>query len=116
MIVVDSSALIAIVLREPDAEACFLAMRGRGPVHVSAATLAETLIVAIRKNIEPVTEADARNAADAFRRWGKGRHPAALNYGDCFAYALAKELNCPLLFVGGDFSDTDIVSALDLGR
>lgn len=51
-------------------------------------------------------------AADAYSRWGKGIHPAALNYGDCFAYATAKEFGCPLLFIGNDFSQTDIEPAI----
>jgi ribonuclease VapC len=59
-----------------------------------------------------VTPASARHVARAYERWGKGFHPAGLNFGDCFAYALAKEHSCPLLFVGKDFSKTDIASVL----
>jgi len=59
-----------------------------------------------------VTEETAERAAAAYARWGKGNHPAGLNFGDCFAYALAEQMNCPLLFVGDDFSKTDIVPAL----
>ena len=55
----------------------------------------------------------ARQAGAAYRQWGKGFHPAGLNFGDCFAYALAKEQNCPLLFIGNDFSRTDIKPARD---
>jgi ribonuclease VapC len=62
--------------------------------------------------IVPVTAETARLALDGFRRYGKGRHPAGLNYGDCFSYAAAKHLDCPLLFVGDDFSRTDLRSAL----
>lgn len=63
--------------------------------------------------IEPVTEIQARVARAAFREYGKGMgHPAGLNFGDCFAYALAKSLDIPLLYKGDDFSKTDIVSAL----
>lgn len=64
-------------------------------------------------SIEPVTEAQARIARQAYRRFGKGNgHPARLNFGDCFAYALARDRNEPLLFVGNDFIHTDIRSAL----
>lgn len=60
----------------------------------------------------PVAPMDADTVADAYDRWGKGVHPAGLNFGDCFAYALAKSQNCPLLFVGDDFAQTDVESAL----
>ncbi len=59
-----------------------------------------------------VTKASAVGAAEAHRRWGRGRHPAGLNYGDCFTYELAARMNCPLLYVGDDFSKTDLASAL----
>lgn len=67
--------------------------------------------------IDTVNQPDAigRLAADAFLRFGKGRHPAGLNLGDCFAYALAKSLNAPLLYKGDDFGRTDIASALPAG-
>jgi ribonuclease VapC len=58
--------------------------------------------------VVPVTEADAILVAEAYDRWGRGAHSAALNYGDCFAYVLAKQRGCPLLFVGNDFSQTDV--------
>ena len=57
---------------------------------------------------EIVTAVDARLVADAYECWGKGEHPASLNFGDCFAYALAKARDCPLLFVGNDFAQTDV--------
>ena len=94
---------------------------------ISAATLAETLIVAKRKNVEDslqalldglglevieVGEAMAVLAAEAYGRWGKGFHPAHLNYGDSFSYALAELYDCPLLYVGDDFTRTDVKSAL----
>jgi ribonuclease VapC len=60
------------------------------------------------KRLIKVTEADAILAAEAYDRWGRGVHPAAWNYGDCFAYVLAKQRSCPLLFVGNDFSQTDV--------
>ena len=127
MIVVDSSALIAIALAEPDAERCMRALHEAERVSISAATVTETLIVAFGREceapiraifdrlglvVEPVTEARARAAADAYRRYGKGWHAAALNYGDCFAYALAIEHGCPLLYVGEDFAKTDVAGGL----
>lgn len=60
----------------------------------------------------PVAPVDADKVADAYDRWGKGVHPAGLNFGDCFAYALARVRGCPLLFVGDDFRRTDITSAI----
>jgi len=127
MIVVDTSALMAIILREPKAAACIEALAAETEVLVSAGTTAESLIVAGCRNvgqemvklideldfeIATVTAADARRIARAYDRWGKGVHPAGLNFGDCFAYATAKERSCPLLFVGDDFSKTDIDSVL----
>lgn len=91
---------------------------------ISAATLAESPIVAKRKNTEDSLQAlldglglevNAEFAvltAEAYGRWGKGVHPARLNYGDCFSYALADLYACPLLYVGNDFAQTDIRSAL----
>ena len=123
MMVVDTSALMAIALNEPRANACIDALQAETEVLISAATLAEALIVARRKGqgaelaetvdtfgftIVPVSEADARRVADAYDLWGKGVHPAALNMGDCFAYALAMERGCPLLYVGNDFAQTDV--------
>ncbi len=94
---------------------------------MSAGTLTEVLIVTGRRGladkmaalidslqitIKPVLEVDAHGAAQAHDRWGKGVHPAGLNFGDCFAYALAKQQGCPLLYVGEDFAQTDIMAAL----
>jgi ribonuclease VapC len=62
--------------------------------------------------IAPVTAASAKRVADAYSTWGKGVHPASLNFGDCFAYALAKDRNCRLLFVGEDFARTDVERVL----
>lgn len=127
MIVVDSSALIAIALDQPEAERCMLALHAAQDVRISAATLTETLIVAMGRDCEapiqaildgfglkvmPVTGARARAAAQAYRRYGKGWHAASLNFGDSFAYALAMELDCALLFVGNDFAITNVPSAL----
>ena len=126
MIAVDTSALMAITLGEPDAAACMDVLAAEPEVVISAGTVAEALIVAGRRNLSdeisaliddlgftvaPVTAAVARRVALAYARWGKGIHPAGLNFGDCFAYAAASELDCPLLFVGGDFAATDLKSA-----
>lgn len=127
MIAVDTSALMAIALDEPDAEACIAALEAEDGLLISAGTVAEALIVAQHRNVADViaglidglgfevvavTPASARRIAEAYGRWGKGMHPAALNFGDCFAYEIAKEHACGLLYVGDDFSKTDIESVL----
>ena len=126
MIAVDTSALIAILAGEATGPAC-LAIIEQNELIMSAATLTEALIVAIARGHDQalvglIEAADieiiSHNAqlaylsGEAFRQWGKGRHPASLNYGDCCAYALAKSRGIPLLFIGNDFRLTDIVSAL----
>jgi ribonuclease VapC len=126
VIAVDTSALMAIVLGEPEADACIAALAAEDHIVISAGTVAEALIVAERRSviaemtqlidgvgldIVPVTPASARRVAEAYRRWGRGIHPAALNFGDCFAYEVAKEHSCRLLYVGDDFSKTDIDGA-----
>lgn len=127
MIVVDTSALIEIILDAPQADACMTAIESAESVAISAGTMTESLIVAIGHAAEgpltvlfdrfgldviPVTEGRAKEVARAYRRYGKGWHAAGLNFGDCFAYALAMELDCPLLFVGKDFAKSDVKSAL----
>lgn len=128
MIVVDSSVFVALVQREPDSEALTLGLVGARRRVMSAGNYVECAMVAIgrrggvtildewlaRRSVEvtPVDHDLARLAGDAFRRFGKGRHDARLNYGDCFAYALAKSLDAPLLFKGDDFACTDIRPAL----
>ena len=127
MIVVDTSALIAILLNEPLADDCDAALKSGDRVLISAGTLTESLIVAggrgVRDELEklveglgfdvvPVTEERARRAATAQARWGKGTKSAGLNFGDCFAYAVAKENGCALLYVGRDFAKTDVKSVL----
>lgn len=127
MIVVDTSALLAVVLSEPAGESCLRALKGDRELVVSAGTVVEIGVVSSGKDVaEPmsrlmsslrvrivaVDEVMAGRAIQAFRAYGKGRHPARLNYGDCFSYALAKHLDCPLLFIGDDFSQTDIRSVL----
>jgi ribonuclease VapC len=127
MIAVDTSALMAIVLNEPEADACAAALEAEDRLLMSAGTVAEALIVAGRRNVGEemdqlieglgfefvsVTLASARRIAEAYETWGKGVHPAALNFGDCFAYEVAKEHGCRLLYVGQDFARTDVESAL----
>jgi ribonuclease VapC len=127
VIAVDTSALVAIVLKEPRADACLAALEAEDEVLISAGTLAEMLIVSSRRNVGtemarlidrlapdvvPVTPAAARRIGEAYTRWGRGMHPAALNFGDCFAYAIAQEHACRLLYVGDDFAKTDIEAVL----
>lgn len=127
MIAVDTSAIMAIALKEPAADACIAALEAEDRILVSAGTMAEALIVSGRRNVQdqvlrflddlgieitPVTPAVARRMAEAYARWGKGLHPAGLNFGDCFAYEVAKEHRCPLLYVGEGFSLTDVDRAL----
>lgn len=128
--VVDTSALVAILKAEPEA-ATFLAKLATATVcRLSAANFVEAGLIANRDpsgahrealedllrefdiRIEPVSERQARIALDAFRRYGKGTgHPAGLNYGDCFAYALAADTGEVLLFKGDDFPCTDLAPA-----
>jgi ribonuclease VapC len=127
MIAVDSSALFAVLLQEAWAAECADVLRIEADLAISAGTMVETLIVAEGKGVGdqmrafvesfdfevvPVTAETVRLALEGFRRFGKGRHPAKLNYGDCFSYAAAKYLGCPLLFVGDDFNRTDLTSVL----
>jgi ribonuclease VapC len=127
MIAVDTSALMAIVLNELEAGACIAALEAEPEILISAGTVAEALIVAARRNVAeemsrvidelgfevvPVSLATAQRIAGAYAKWGKGIHPAGLNFGDCFAYEIAKERDCPLLFVGTDFSKTDVKRVL----
>ena len=127
MIAVDTSALMAIVLGEADADACMAMLETEPVVLISAGTVAEAVIVAARRKVAEemvklidglgfdvitVTAASARRIAAAYEHWGKGVHPAGLNFGDCFAYEVAKAHDCRLLFVGNDFSKTDVESVL----
>ena len=127
MIAIDTSALMAIGLDEPQAAACIAALEAEAEILVSAGTVAEALIVSGRRNvggemaslidglgfdIVTITPAAARRIAEAYGRWGRGVHPAGLNLGDCFAYEVAKEHGCRLLYIGEDFSRTDIESVL----
>ena len=125
MIAVDTSALMAILLGEPEATLCAEALAAGDRIVISAATVAEALIVAERRGLgEEMTElidglglevasvsaTEARRVATAYAQWGKGIHPAGLNFGDCFAYEVAKAHGCPLVHVGDDFARTDIES------
>ena len=128
--IIDTSALIAILRDEPEARACAKAIDAAVSRRVSAVNFVEAAIVIdgsrdpvasrrfddlVREAnliIEPVTEVQARIARDAYRDFGRGSgHPAKLNFGDCFAYALAKVMGEPLLFKGDDFAHTDISAA-----
>jgi ribonuclease VapC len=131
VIVVDTSALLAILEGEPDAAKYAEALADADAPLISAATLIEAGIVLLNRHgpksarklhaliqeagieVEAVTPRHAQIAIDAFAIYGKGRqHKAALNYGDCFVYALAKTTGLPLLFKGNDFSHTDLSSVL----
>jgi ribonuclease VapC len=128
--IVDTSAILAILFSESDAEAYARAIDEADSCRISAANFVEAAIVveAQTRNegsrqfdafmrragifIEPVTEEQAHVARQEYTDFGKGRHAASLNFGDCFAYALAKLTREPLLFKGDDFAMTDIASAL----
>lgn len=128
--ILDTSAIVSILTREPDAARFEEALAAASVMRLSAATLVEATMVLegrgasnggerldrmlsdLGVEICPVTEDTARIARDGWRRFGKGRHRAALNLGDCFAYALAIERGEALLFKGGDFALTDVKKAL----
>ena len=131
MIAIDSSALVAILQNEPDALLFAEAIGAADLAVVSAVTCFETsmvlagrvqdetawrpldaLIARAQIEIVPFDAEQAGLAREAFLRYGKGRHAAGLNFGDCAAYALAKSKGAPLLYKGADFAKTDIVSAL----
>lgn len=128
MIAVDSSALVAIVLGEPEAERLLETLQ-QSAAALSAANLLEAAMVVearqgpdaardlellVDGTIDEIASVDltaVETALVAWRRFGKGRHPAGLNYGDCFAYALARNRTIPLLFIGDDFAKTDVEEA-----
>jgi ribonuclease VapC len=129
--IIDTSALVAILRDEPEAEICARAIERAAERCVSAVNFVEAAVVidgsrdpiasrrfdellrVARIRIEPVSESQARLARDAYRDFGKGSgHAAKLNFGDCFAYALAKATGESLLFVGADFAHTDIMPAI----
>jgi len=130
-VIIDTSALIAILRAEDDAAAMAYAIEEAAVRRISAANYLETAVVidssrdpiasrrfdelveAADLSVEPVTREQARVAREAYRDFGKGSgHKAGLNFGDCFAYALAKSAGEPLLFKGDDFVHTDVTSAL----
>jgi ribonuclease VapC len=124
--IIDSSALVAILVSEPEGDSLEDALIAAPACEISAVTYVETSIVLdSRRNpvvsqaldnflqttqigIQPITVQQAKLARQAYRDYGKGRHPAGLNLGDCFAYALAKDKGEPLLFKGDDFRRTDV--------
>jgi ribonuclease VapC len=126
--IVDSSAILAILFNEGDADRYARAIADADACRISAANFVEVAIVVEAQTkasgsrqfdaffrragivIEPVTEEHAHLARQAYTDFGKGRHKAGLNFGDCFAYALAKATGEPLLFKGEDFKKTDIAS------
>lgn len=129
--IVDASAVIAILRDEPEAGLCARAIAGARSRRISAVNYVEAAVVidasrdpiasrrfddlfrAAQLKIEPVTDAQARIAREAYRDFGKGSgHAAGLNFGDCFAYALAKVTGEPILFKGDDFVHTDLTPAL----
>lgn len=128
--IVDTSALLAVVLNDGDGPSLAAAMVDAPEAGISVANFLEATIVLERRGdaeararldpitaelgltFHPVTVAQMRLAREAYRRFGKGRHPASLNFGDCFAYALAAERGEPLLFKGEGFARTDVVRAV----
>lgn len=127
MIVIDTSAVLAILLGEAASDRCQECLETGGRVLISAGTLSEALLVAQHRGLGEAMDhllteldlevilidaAEARRVAQAHARWGRDRDAANLNFGDCFAYAVAKRYDCPLLFVGNDFSRTDIAPAI----
>lgn len=127
--ILDSSVIIAIALREPGFEELVAKLRSAETIGIGTPTLTEAgMVLSARLGVEPQALLDRflrdfgvvpvvfgelhwREALEAFRRFGKGRHPAALNFGDCLSYAAARLADHPLLFVGNDFSQTDIEAA-----
>ncbi|WP_137124711.1 type II toxin-antitoxin system VapC family toxin [Roseomonas sp. HF4] len=128
--ILDTSAVLAILQNEPEARAFGDALGAAPSVAIAAPTLVEVGIVAearageavrsriarllesLEAEVVPFTETHARAALEGWRRYGKGRHPAGLNLGDCFAYALAVARDEPLLFKGENFARTDVKAAI----
>jgi len=125
--IVDTSAIVAVVLRESGFQAVVECLEGDDPLAVGAPTLTEaSLVLSARLDrdarpkiarllqeyeiaVVPFAAAHWDEATEAFMRFGKGRHPAGLNYGDCMSYAVAKLADQPLLCLGRDFAQTDLV-------
>ncbi|MGL4490068.1 MAG: type II toxin-antitoxin system VapC family toxin [Rhizobiaceae bacterium] len=128
--IVDASALLAIFLNEPEGSIFETTLKDSEVAYISpvnclevsmrldwiwgdaAAGKLDALLDAFKISVDPIDRIQSSLAQDAFRRFGKGRHKAALNMGDCFAYALAKAKGMPLLFKGNDFAQTDLESAI----
>jgi ribonuclease VapC len=128
-VIIDTSALVALLDQEPEAARIAHAVASTSERTLSAANLVEIgivmqarrgddgardldlLLAKLKVEIEAVTAGQADIARKAFRRYGRGRHAANLNFGDCFAYALAKDKSAPLLFKGDDFGRTDVIVA-----
>jgi ribonuclease VapC len=125
----DASAMTAVIVREDDGPALAARLAQAGSVHTSPIAIYEAVLAVARirntsaagaqrivdrflsvarAEIVPITAEIGRGAVEAFERYGRGRHAARLNMGDCFAYACARSLDVPLLFKGDDFSQTDI--------
>jgi ribonuclease VapC len=127
--IIDTSALVAVLDQEPEVERIVRILVSAPERVLSAANLVEVgivmqarrgddgardldlLLAKLRVDIAEVTARQADIARKAFRRYGRGRHAANLNFGDCFAYALAKDKSAPLLFKGNDFGHTDVMVA-----
>ena len=127
--ILDSSAIVAVMLAEPGYQAILARMGDAELLAAGAPTVVETAIVLSARlgrdarpeldaflreadvEVIPFTADHYRAAVDAFLRFGKGRHPAGLNFGDCLAYAVATLAGMPLMFVGGDYSRTDLGAA-----
>ncbi|MGH6923065.1 MAG: type II toxin-antitoxin system VapC family toxin [Propylenella sp.] len=128
--IVDASALLAILFEEPE-EDRFLELiqedkspaispvnlveagiKADDPRHPAKGRALDALISAMNIEVAAITAEQARIAREAYQRYGKGRHPARLNLGDCFAYALATVREEPLLFKGNDFTQTDVEAAI----
>ena len=127
--ILDASVVVAVLRQEPEALRFARAIEVSQPCRISAASYVEAAIIVDRSNdaiaarrfeeffrfsrtsVEAVTAKQAQIARQAYRDFGKGRHRAGLNFGDCFAYALAKDLDEALLFKGNDFKHTDIEPA-----
>lgn len=132
MMFVDASAMVAIIAKEPEYSALSVALAvglsSTSPLAVYEASLGvarslklhpeaardevRKLLALFDVDILPITDADSDAALDAFARYGKGRHPAKLNMGDCFAYAMAKNRDLAILYKGDDFALTDVRSAV----
>ena len=128
--IIDSSAIMAILLQEPEAEQLARAMARDTTRLISAATWLEISIAVLLRvgepglhfldlliakyaiEIMPMTQKQAEIARRAFKQYGKGIHPARLNFGDCIVYALAKDTDEPLLFKGEDFNKTDLITVV----